>query len=618
MLHITRTETTIITGSIWMKLSNTLSFSYIRAVGITMLAGVLAVTFSACGGGGGGSGTSSSSTSSSSTTSTSSTSSSGGAASISLSPSSINEQGISGEPAIMFVTGTVSEDLGVSTLYLGADADPEVFRSITFYQNEDSISAQIETHEWLWGGTYTGNISVYVCSDEMCNNHLANSPLTLPYTITQPKSNSRLEPVNYSASTVVDYDTQFVAINAESGTAGVQVEFRTEFSDSLGDLVFPDDMLEVFSVTEVSENGFTLNTPTLANGVYRYEYQLGFTQSSATRDLTVYYVVGREGGSQDQFVFFEDPIEVNALYGSPNNNHSTSYIIFGENRDILDYKEFTLSYIDGDNWVRNLHGMDNNLHIELATEDLPVGTYTARIDASTYHTQIHSSVDLVVHVGHGFDVFNQFDNHTFDEFFYDGMSYSAYVDNSLQAEGVWTATSPSSWIDIQTPTGQFLTQQQRDNFESTELVYAFNLQGLADLPNNTQGTGSIVLSANDERIPDTSIELTYDKRMPQLTQLSEVEVVADQPFSIDAQGLNLYSAEHNGVGLRVPGESNLFAYLDVVTLDDGSGNVSLILSHGGIATPGVYELVINHQANQEFMYDIAFVPRLTLTVVPAN
>lgn len=403
---------------------------------------VVACVLSGCGGGGG---TATSSGGGSSTGSSSSSTSGGNSNSsltVSLSPSSINHQAsVAGEVQVLFVTGTASGDLGVSTLYVGADADVETFRSITFYQDTDSVSAQIETHETLWGGTYTGNISIYLCSDANCNNHLANSPLTLPYNIVIPKSGFRMEPINYSNTTVVDYDREFVAINAESGTAGVAVQYKTELSASLGELVFPDQMLADFQITNASEEGFTLTTPTLADGSYTFNYTLGFTNSENTIPFTVYYLVGREGGANNQFIFFEDPIEIDALYGSPNNNHSTRYLITGENRDILDYKEFTVEYIDGADWLGWPSGSDDYLHLDLSTENLPLGTYRARIHGSTFYTQVTGSVDVIVNVVDGFDIFNQFNEVRFDQYLYSNETRSAYVDNSRQAQGEWTAST---------------------------------------------------------------------------------------------------------------------------------------------------------------------------------
>lgn len=559
----------------------------------------------ACSSGGGGSGA------------TAPSGNGGNDAVLSLTPASIDHQAtVAGSAQILTVSVTANKQLTKSTLYVGADADTNVFRSITFFDNGDSVGTQIETHETLWGGTYSGNITLYFCADVLCKSHLANSPLTLPYKIVIPNADNRMEPINFDDEVVPDYDRNFIIINTASNSPVVSVRYRTEFSPSAGDLILPEAMKADFGVADISPQGFTLNAMPREDGIHTFNYELSFTASEFTITFTIYQIVGRAGGAKDQFIFFEDPIVVNALYGSPNNHHNTYYIISGENRKILDYKDFFVDYYDGIDWAMLTSQNPGQLSLHLKTQNLPLGTYTARIDASTYHTKINSSVDLIVNVVDGFDLRNDFSTVRFNSFF-PWSPREVHVDNSQQAEGAWRASTNVDWIELIETEGKFATPEERQNSEwKSTLHYRFDPSAVAALPNNSRGVGIITFTCDDPRFPDASVEIAYEKAYPQITYISMAEVEAGKPFTLTAQGVLLREVIHGGVGLR-SGDDTFLSH-GLFSINEASLTDSTMqLSHPGVPEPGEYEIVFNHGANPSLSLQVPPVPNMVLKVIPA-
>jgi hypothetical protein len=73
----------------------------------------------------------------------------------------------------------------VGIAYISLVADAAIFQSpITVTTNPDgSLAVQLQTSASATPGHYAGNVTVNVCTDPKCNNHLSGSPFLVPYAV---------------------------------------------------------------------------------------------------------------------------------------------------------------------------------------------------------------------------------------------------------------------------------------------------------------------------------------------------------------------------------------------------------------------------------------------------
>ncbi|WP_185235901.1 hypothetical protein [Teredinibacter franksiae] len=556
---------------------------------------------------------------------------------ITLLPSAIQHQPALREKATQFyIVATVGEDIDASNLHIYADLDNSVFRSILLYAT-DGKSAHLEliTHNNLWERSYSGTVNMHLCNDEDCNNELAGSPVSLPYNITFPPSQFRLEPIineqDSEHRTVIDFGKDYMAIYAESeapGTPSTTVRIEAEVSEDLGELILPQKMLEDFQVSDISGDGFTITTPSYdenfraTKSSHTFHYELGFTHSSMVMPYTIYSIEEGYSGASDQVIFLENPIELNAPFHD-DFSFVAPFLFVGENSADLARIEFDLNFDETPRTGRGRTDLTtgrNYVFVQVYAPYKPAyGRYSGQIEASV-DNEVIGRVDIGVNIVDGFITVGRFyvSGGTsklerplrFDNEYFPAEGGYISIHNTQRIEGSWQASTQAPWLVLDRDQGIFPISGGSDFSNQNDLIFSVDIEIFAALPNNVSGAGIITLSDNNGLFPDSDVEVLYEKAFPQVTSVSRVSVPAGNPFYIEIEGYNLLGASP---GLRSANETSLNNELfDLVP--ERLTNTSMALRHAGIVEPGIYEIVFDHEANRQTNYSLPFVPRISITV----
>jgi hypothetical protein len=506
---------------------------------------------------------------------------------------------------------------GVSRIYVDVQTEHAELKVTSFFQEGNEIIANLAVADGAWGGTYRGNLVFSICADAVCNRHLVDSPYTIPYTVQVQRAHIRYEPVSAPEDQLVEFSGDHVVINTESGVQAGPIRYRVELDDQLGNLVFPQEMLSTFGVTDISADGFTLNPPALSDGSHLYKYKFGVSgMPDVELPLDIYYFVGREGGVEDQIIFMQDPFEINLLYGQ---RYSTSgstpvatvdYIATGIDRNILDNMAFSYDS-DVTNWMRLREDWREGIvEIYLSTENLDVGTYTIRVEAEKTQNKVEGALDVIVNITEGILLpqqqypFRASDLSTYDD------THQIVVRNSKDRAGTWTAETNTPWITLVDSTGEFSMPE-----ESRYLTYNVDYAEVVKLPNNQISEGVIRVTADDDSFPPSELTIKLEKRLPQITSMSLTKIPAAEAFTLEVTGMNLDLVHNVPVGLRAEGSEYLEEIMFSVDFDSLT-TTEMKLSHPGILVPGTYEVAFQYDVNWRYGYSIPLVPRTTITVEP--
>lgn len=160
--------------------------------------------------------------------------------------------------------------------------------------SETNHTVIVRASNAIFPGTYTGELTLYVCADENCNQPL-QAPQTTTYEVTYKPDDIVMRVVGEGYTTHQDFIDGY-SFNVFSvlplGETTTQASFEVEIylPDDNASYSFSQEMIDTFNITNQSTTGFTFTTPSSPAGDNQYPLEISLSDAGQT-DITIDYDV---------------------------------------------------------------------------------------------------------------------------------------------------------------------------------------------------------------------------------------------------------------------------------------------------------------------------------------